>query len=71
LENNDSGEFKSLYRYVNRESHGNSINITDFGGLEPNKLIEKFKEVFAVSGYPEHYRMMMGEEDDSDSADVA
>lgn len=71
LENNDSGEFKSLYRYVNRESHGTSINITDFGGLEPNKLIEKFKEVFAVSGYPEHYRMMMGEEDESDSADMA
>lgn len=61
LEKKDSGEFKALYRYINRESHGTAINITDFGGWEPNKLIEKFKAVFVESGYPEHYSMMMGE----------
>ena len=61
LEKKDSGEFKPLYRYINRESHGTAINITDFGGWEANKLIEKFKAVFVESGYPEHYSMMMGE----------
>ncbi|MBX8544808.1 AAA family ATPase [Pseudomonas cichorii] len=66
LEKKDSGEFKPLYRYINRESHGTAINITDFGGWEPNKLIEKFKAVFVESGYPEHYRMMMGEAEEKE-----
>ncbi|PHN33327.1 AAA family ATPase [Pseudomonas sp. ICMP 561] len=66
LEKKDSGEFKPLYRYINRESHGTAINITDFGGWESNKLIEKFKAVFIESGYPEHYSMMMGEAEEKE-----
>ncbi|RAU43233.1 MULTISPECIES: AAA family ATPase [unclassified Pseudomonas] len=53
-------EFKPLYRYINRKSHGGAINITDFGGWSADKMIEKFQGVFARSGYPEHYAVMMG-----------
>ncbi|MFH0023382.1 AAA family ATPase [Pseudomonas atacamensis] len=53
-------EFKPLYRYINRQSHGGAINVTDFGGWSADKMIEKFEGVFAKSGYPEHYAVMMG-----------
>ncbi|MFA0926724.1 AAA family ATPase [Pseudomonas syringae pv. tagetis] len=53
-------EFKPLYRYINRQSHGGAINVTDFGGWSADKMIEKFEGVFARSGYPEHYAVMMG-----------
>lgn len=57
----DDLEFKPLYRYINRQSHGDAINVTDFGGWDADKMIEKFKGVFAKSGYPEHYTVMMNE----------
>jgi len=56
----DNLEFKPLYRYINRQSHGGAINVTDFGGWSVDKMIEKFEEVFTKSGYPEHYAVMMG-----------
>ncbi|RAI72458.1 hypothetical protein DOZ80_02620 [Pseudomonas fluorescens] len=56
----DDLEFKPLYRYINRQSHGGAINVTDFGGWGADKMIEKFEGVFAKSGYPEHYAVMMG-----------
>lgn len=56
----DDLEFKPLYRYINRQSHGGAINVTDFGGWSADKMIEKFQGVFARSGYPEHYSVMMG-----------
>lgn len=57
----DDLEFKPLYRYINRQSHGDAINVTDFGGWDADQMIEKFKGVFAKSGYPEHYTVMMNE----------
>lgn len=56
----DDLEFKPLYRYINRQSHGGAINVTDFGGWNADKMIEKFEVVFKKSGYPEHYAVMMG-----------
>lgn len=57
---NDDLEFKPLYRYINRHSHGGAINVTDFGSWDAGKMIEKFEGVFTKSGYPEHYAVMMG-----------
>lgn len=57
----DDLECKPLYRYINRQSHGDAINVTDFGGWDADKMIEKFKSVFTKSGYPEHYTVMMNE----------
>ena len=53
-------EFRALYRYVNRESHSDAINLTDFGEVDPEHFIERFKQVFVKTGFGEHYEKMMG-----------
>jgi wobble nucleotide-excising tRNase len=53
-------EFRALYRYVNRESHSDAINLTDFGEIAPEHFIERFKQVFFKTGFGEHYEKMMG-----------
>jgi wobble nucleotide-excising tRNase len=55
-----SSEFKPLFRYINRESHSDSININDFEGIDVEKYIEKFKQVFEKTEYSDHYYQMMG-----------
>jgi wobble nucleotide-excising tRNase len=62
LESEDT-EFKPLYRYINRESHSDSINILDFGEVDPIRFIDKFKLIFERTGFLEHYQVMMGEAD--------
>lgn len=52
--------FRALYRYVNRESHSDAINLTDFGEIEPAHYIERFRQVFVKTGFEEHYLKMMG-----------
>ena len=55
-------EFKPLYRYINRESHSDAININDFGTLDPVHYVEKFRQVFVKTGFEEHFNIMMGTE---------
>ncbi|WP_439862218.1 AAA family ATPase [Pseudomonas sp. MBLB4136] len=52
-------DFKSLYRYVNRESHSDAVNLTDFGEIEPDHYIERFRQVFVRTGFEQHYEKMM------------
>ena len=52
-------EFKALYRYVNRESHSDAVNLTDFGEIEPGHYIERFRQVFVLTGFEQHYEKMM------------
>ncbi len=52
-------DFKPLFRYINRESHSNSINLIDFEGIDVEKYIEKFKQIFVDTGFEEHYNSMM------------
>lgn len=52
-------EFRALYRYVNRESHSDAINITDFGEINPTHYVERFRQVFVKTGFEEHYNKMM------------
>lgn len=59
LEEEDT-EFRALYRYVNRESHSDAINLTDFGEISPENYVERFKQVFVKTGFGEHYEKMMG-----------
>ena len=55
-------EFKPLFRFINRESHSDAINITDFGIIDPVRYVEKFKQVFVETNFLAHYCHMMGEE---------
>lgn len=53
-------EFKPLFRYINRESHSDAININDFGTIDPERYVEKFSQVFEKTGFDEHFNIMMG-----------
>lgn len=55
----EDAEFKALYRYINRESHSDAINLTDFGEIDPNHYIERFRQVFVRTGFEQHYEKMM------------
>ncbi|WP_122550237.1 AAA family ATPase [Pseudomonas viridiflava] len=57
----EDGDFKALYRYVNRESHADAVNLTDFGEIVPEHYVERFRQVFVRTGFEEHYDKMMGE----------
>ncbi|MBS7419300.1 AAA family ATPase [Pseudomonas syringae] len=56
----EDADFKALYRYVNRESHADAVNLTDFGEIEPAHYVERFRQVFVKTGFEEHYDKMMG-----------
>lgn len=53
-------EFKPLFRYINRGSHSDSINLIDFEGIDIDKYISKFQQVFEATGFEDHYYNMMG-----------
>lgn len=55
----EDNEFKALYRYVNRESHSDAVNLTDFGEIEPSHYIERFRQVLVRTGFEQHYEKMM------------
>ncbi|HIF9454112.1 TPA: AAA family ATPase [Photobacterium damselae] len=53
-------EFKPLFRYINRGSHSDSINLIDFEGIDIDKYISKFQQVFEETGFEDHFYKMMG-----------
>lgn len=56
---NEEGEYKAFFRYINRESHSDSVNINDFGEIDAQKFIDKFEDVFKRTGFEEHFAKMM------------
>lgn len=55
-------DFKPLWRYINRGSHSDAINISDFGAIDPDRYLVQFRRIFEATGHIEHYRLMVGEE---------
>jgi len=58
LEETDA-EFSPFFRFINRESHSDSVNITDLGEIDSDRFIAKFKDVFIRTHFEEHYDKMM------------
>jgi wobble nucleotide-excising tRNase len=58
LEEEDD-DFSPFFRFINRESHSDSVNITDLGDIDSDRFITKFKEVFVKTDFEEHYNSMM------------
>ncbi|PWI32166.1 hypothetical protein DI392_15915 [Vibrio albus] len=58
LEETDA-EFSPFFRFINRESHSDSVNITDLGEIDSDRFIAKFKDVFIKTDFEEHYNKMM------------
>ncbi len=52
-------KYQAFYRYINRESHSDGVNIYDFTEFDYDLFKEAFRLVFYESGYEEHYNKMM------------
>ncbi|MGP1720329.1 AAA family ATPase [Shewanella frigidimarina] len=52
-------EFSPFFRFINRESHSDSVNINDLGEIDSDRFIAKFKDVFIRTDFEEHYNKMM------------
>ncbi len=59
LKNRVSFQCKAFVRYLNRESHSDDINITDFKEMDISKILEDFEKIFRVSNNEAHYKKYM------------
>ena len=55
----ENPEYRALYRYINRESHADSVNLTDFGEIDPAIFVARFKDVFIRTNFESHFDKMM------------
>ena len=58
-------KFQSFKRYMDRESHTDRVNISDYKEFDLAIFMEAFEEVFCESGYKEHYQKFMARETSS------
>lgn len=59
----DNNDFVPLYRYINRESHRDLVNLSEFSRISNSVHMEMFRKVFEEAGYLDHYKTMMNEEE--------
>nr|WP_274541024.1 AAA family ATPase [Klebsiella pneumoniae] len=59
-----NSDFRAFYRYINRGSHSDSVNITDMGDIDPDKYLKQLKNIFSATGDEKHYAKMMDEIDE-------
>ena len=57
-----NSDFEAFRRFMDRESHSDQINITDYKSINPDNFKKAFKKVFTDLGYKKHYQTMLGEE---------
>ncbi len=55
----DDNKYQSFKRYIDRESHSDPMNISDYKDFKYDIFKEAFKKVFEVTKYKEHYDKMM------------
>lgn len=56
--------YKTFYRYINRGSHSDSINISYLGQISANKYLEMFEGIFKKTKDEQHFNKMLGIEDE-------
>ncbi|QJT83430.1 AAA family ATPase [Kosakonia sp. MUSA4] len=67
LANDDNNnDFRAFYRYINRGSHSDAVNITDMGDIAPEKYMEQLRKIFSMTGDQKHYIKMMDEEEEEE-----
>lgn len=55
----EDADFKPLERYINRESHSDLVNLSEFKNIDPEKYRRMFRRVFEKMNHVEHYDVMM------------
>lgn len=68
-ENNQS--FRAFYRFINRGSHSDAVNISDMGDISPQKYIDQLKKIFIMTGDEKHYIKMMEIDEPDEEDEVA
>lgn len=58
--------FRAFYRYINRGSHSDAINITDMGEISPETYITQLREIFTLMGDALHFKKMYEEKQDEE-----
>lgn len=56
--------YKAFYRYISRESHFDRENISDVKEIDINMFFEAFENFFKKLEHEEHYKKMMGANND-------
>ncbi|QMM53147.1 AAA family ATPase [Enterobacter sp. RHB15-C17] len=56
-----NSDFRAFYRYINRGSHSDGVNITDMGDIDPEKYMKQLRNIFSATGDEKHYLKMMDE----------
>ena len=51
-------KYQAFYRFINRESHSDNINIYDMKEFDYDSFQEAFRKVFEIAGYEDHYKKM-------------
>ena len=59
LKNQASFQCEAFLRYLNRESHSDGENITDFKEMDISKILEDFENIFKKSNNEAHYKKYM------------
>lgn len=61
-----NSNFRAFYRYINRGSHSDAINITDMGEISPETYISQLREIFTLMGDALHFKRMYEEKQDEE-----
>jgi wobble nucleotide-excising tRNase len=56
----EDADFKPFYRFINRGSHSDIVNISEFKDIDTGKYQVLFKKIFEKTGFVDHYNAMMG-----------
>lgn len=56
--------YKTFYRYINRGSHSDSINISNLGEISSAKYLEMFEGIFKKTNDEQHFKKMLGIEEE-------
>jgi len=56
--------YKTFYRYINRGSHLDSINISNLGQIPSQKYLELFERIFKKTNDEHHYKKMIDLDND-------
>lgn len=51
-------KFAALGRFINRKSHSDAVNITDFGDYDVEYFLQKFEQIFDETGFAAHFAEM-------------
>ncbi|HHR6031347.1 TPA: AAA family ATPase [Providencia alcalifaciens] len=55
----DNQNYRAFYRYINRGSHLDSVNISNFINIDTSNYLTLFKGIFSEMGDENHYNNMM------------